>query len=93
MEENSALIKIKVQPNGGQNRIVGTVNEAWKIKIAAPPEKGKANKELIKFLSEVLQLKKEQIVLIGGETSHNKVLKLAGLNKAEVDRLLGALTN
>jgi uncharacterized protein len=83
-------ISIKVQPNAGRNEVVGSSGSVWKIKIAAAPDKGKANKELIDFLSDKLNIKKAQISILRGQTSHNKVLLIDGLNEGEVEaRMMG----
>ena len=43
------------------------------VRIGAPPDKGKANKELVDFLSEKLGVKKSGVLIIKGQTSRNKV--------------------
>ncbi|OGJ43725.1 hypothetical protein A3I58_01720, partial [Candidatus Peregrinibacteria bacterium RIFCSPLOWO2_02_FULL_39_10] len=47
-----------------------------KIRIKAAPEKGKANKELIKFLSKEFSIPKQNIEIISGKTSQLKLLKI-----------------
>jgi len=77
-------ISIKVHPNAGGNEIVGLANGVWKIRIAAPPDKGKANKELIEFLSDRLGLRKDSIAIVRGEASHNKIVAIDGLSGEEI---------
>jgi uncharacterized protein len=84
-------LSIKVQPNAGRNEVVGSSGGIWKIKIGAPPDKGKANKELIEFLSEALGVRKDSISILKGETSHNKILAIIGMNPEEVNTALSAL--
>ncbi len=91
MPDVQTRISIKVQPNAGRNEVVGLANGVWKIKIGAPPDKGKANKELIEFLSEVLGLRKDSILIIKGETSHNKIIGIEGLMESEVTKHLESL--
>ena len=62
----------------------------WYLHIAAPPVKGKANKELIEFLSDVLGVNKNCLEILRGETSHNKVLAVKGLNPEQVHQKLTA---
>lgn len=50
-----------------------------KIKIAAVPEKGKANKALIKFLAKKLGTKPQQIDIISGQTNPVKKIRISGL--------------
>lgn len=59
------------------------------IKVAAPPVKGKANKELITFLSGVLGVSKSSLNLVKGQASRNKVVAVAGLSH---DDIIGRLT-
>jgi uncharacterized protein len=81
-------LSVKVQPGAGRNAVVGRINGIWKIKIAAPPDKGKANKELVDFLSGLLNIRKDQINILKGQTSHNKIITVAGLDEAEIARRL-----
>ena len=88
MVNNLAKISVKVLPNAGRNEIVGLANDVWRIKVAAPPDKGKANKELTEFLSEVLGTRKDAIELIKGQASHNKLLCITGKTLEEVNHIL-----
>ena len=58
------------------------------MKIAAPPEKGKANRELTDFLSGVLDIKKSSISIVKGETGRDKLIYVEGLNPEEITRRL-----
>jgi uncharacterized protein len=60
------------------------------IKIAAPPEKGKANKELTDFLSRLLDVKKSSITIVKGDTGRNKNIAIKGLNPEEIIKRLYA---
>jgi uncharacterized protein (TIGR00251 family) len=73
-------ISIKVLPNANHNEVIGQTSGVWKIKIAAPPDKGKANKELVEYLSGLLNIKKDQINILRGQTARNKVLSIEGLD-------------
>ena len=87
----SVRISVKVLPNAGKNEIIGPVNGVWRIKIAAPPDKGKANKELVDFLSEILGVRKNNLNILKGHSSHNKILAVEGISPEDVtSRLLGA---
>ncbi len=84
MPNNSIKISVKVQPSAGRNEVTGLTNGVWKIKVSAPPDKGKANQELIEFLSDILGQKKDQITIVKGQTSHNKLIAIEGLTQAEI---------
>lgn len=82
--EKNTRLSIKVTPNAGRNEITGFKQGVWQIKIGAPPDKGKANKELIDFLSELTRIKKSAILIIKGQTSRNKVIIIEGLTGEEI---------
>jgi uncharacterized protein len=88
MSENVVKISIKVLPNARNNEIVGFSNDILRVKIAAPPDKGKANRELIDFFSEKLGLKKDNFIILRGAASHNKLLSIKGLS---LETVLGRL--
>ena len=82
-QENRRL-ELKVTPNAGRNAITGWRGDVLQIKIAAPPEKGKANKEVIDFLGRTLGVKKSAIAVIKGETSRNKAIEIEGMSREEI---------
>ena len=78
-----SIFHIKVTPNSSQTKISGKFldekNQTHiKINLAAVPEDGKANAELIKFLAKLLKISKSKIEIIRGETSRMKVVKVEG---------------
>lgn len=86
--ENKAKISVHVYPNAARNGIVGLTCNVLHIKISAPPVRGKANRELIAFLSRLLGTKKGSISIIKGHTTRNKVIVIDGLSREHVLELL-----
>ena len=80
-----------VYPNAARNEVVGFADGVLRVKIAALPIKGKANKELLAFLSQALGLGQGTLTIIKGHTSRHKVVAISGLSREEViGRLLPA---
>ena len=73
------LLFVSIIPNASRNEIVGWVGEALKIKIAAPPVEGKANKELIHFLAKIFDLRPADLRIVSGETSRKKKIEILDL--------------
>ena len=69
-------VGVKVIPSSPQNLIVGYTLDELVIKIKSSPEKGKANRELISFLSFQLKIPKSEISIVRGETSRHKIITL-----------------
>jgi hypothetical protein len=70
------LIKLKVIPGAKKNEIVEHAGSFMRVKISAQPEKGKANRELIKFLAEYLKVPKLAIEIKSGLTQREKFLEV-----------------
>ena len=83
-------INVHVQPNSRRNEMVGFEDGVLRVKIAAPPVKGKANRELIDFLGKLLDITKSSITIEKGLTSRRKVIGIEGLTQAEILQRLGA---
>lgn len=77
-------ITVRVQPGARKNELLGFQDDVLRIKIAAPPVDGKANRELIAFLSEVLEIRKSDITIEKGETAKRKLVGITGITKAQV---------
>ena len=81
-------ISVHVNPNAGQNKVVGFQNGLLKVMIAAPPTRGKANQELLRFLSDFLGVSKSNLNIEKGMTSKKKTVAISGLSQSEFLRLL-----
>jgi uncharacterized protein (TIGR00251 family) len=85
-----ARITVSVSPRARRNEIVGRHGEGWKIRIAAPPERGRANRALIQVLAEALGIARAGIVIEAGHGSRQKIVEIAELEAPEVERRLDA---
>ena|GEM_PF-396015 len=81
--------EVKVIPGSSRTAVAGEYDGRVRLTIAAPPEKGKANKALIKFLAETLALRKNDITIVKGSTSPLKRLRLRGISADELLQRLG----
>lgn len=88
MKEERARLTVQVQPNASVNRVVRFEEGVWHLRIAAPPVKGKANRELIKFLSDTLGVSKGSITIEKGHTSRRKVIMVEGVTDEMIGELL-----
>ncbi len=88
MSQNQTNITVQIQPNAKQNEVLVFEEGVLRVKIAAPPVKGKANKELVDFLSQLLGISKSNINIDKGLTSRRKVIAVEGLSQAEVTKRL-----
>ncbi len=73
-------LAVYVQPNAKTTELAGLHGEALKIRLAAPPVDGKANAELIRFLADLLEVKRGQVEIVAGTSGRSKRVAVAGLH-------------
>ena len=81
-------MRLRVAPGAARAAIVGRHGDAWKLRVAAAPERGKANDAVLDLLAETLVLPRSDVTLVSGGSSRDKIVELAGLGSEEIDRRL-----
>jgi uncharacterized protein len=89
VKEKPVRIAVQGHPGAKRNEVVRFENGVWHIKIAAPPTEGKANKELINFLSAILDVSKSRITIEKGVASHRKLISIERMTKEVAEERLG----
>jgi len=64
------------------------VDDALKVSLTAPPVDGKANEACIEFFANLLKVPRSSVSIAAGQTSRNKVIRVAGLSAAELEKRL-----
>ena len=82
------LISVKVVPGASRSRIAGILGTALKVNIAAAPEKGKANSQLIDLLSRALGIAARQITITSGHRSPRKQVLLEHVTPQDLRKKL-----
>ena len=80
-KDNSIILRVRLTPNSSSCAVRGVFVDAdgqayLRVNVVAVPEKGKANQELIKYLSRLLRVSKSEIEFVSGETDRYKKLRL-----------------
>jgi uncharacterized protein YggU (UPF0235/DUF167 family) len=86
----STRLRLRVSPGAGRSRIVGRHGEAWKVYVAAAPERGRANDAVCRLLADTLGLPRAGVTLVSGHAAKDKVLELDGIAEDEIVRRLTA---
>jgi len=90
MEGPSTRLRLRVSPGAGRSAIVGRHGEAWKVRVAAAPEGGKANDAMLDLLARILVVPRRSLDLVAGRASRDKIVVLEGLTDAEAESRLAA---
>jgi uncharacterized protein len=78
-------LRVKVVPGASHSEIVGVLGDRLKIRIAASPEKGKANQALLLLITNWLGTK--NIELVAGRSNAEKTVRVAGIHSLSAEQL------
>jgi uncharacterized protein (TIGR00251 family) len=91
MEGPTTRLRLRVVPGAGRSEIVGRYGEAWKVRVAAAPERGKANDAVVALLTDTLEVPGGSVELLAGQGSRDKVVGVRGLSRSAADARLEAV--
>jgi uncharacterized protein (TIGR00251 family) len=92
MQDVSARVRLRVAPGAARDGVVGRHGEGWKVRVAAPPEDGRANDAVRKLLAEALGVPRSAVTIVSGHGTRDKIVELAGLQHAELDRRMASVS-
>ena len=90
MKAVSTRVRLRVSPGANSAHVVGRHGEAWKVRVAAPPEGGRANEAVVRLLAETLSLPRDAVTLVSGHGARDKIVQLAGLDPTQIERRLSS---
>ena len=91
--EGPTKLTLRVSPRATRSGVVGKHGTAWKIRVAAPPEGGKANDAVLRLLADTLQVPRRDVEIVSGQGAREKIVALAGIDREEIERRLASATS
>ena len=82
--------RITVSPGAARSELVGRHGDGWRARVAAPPERGRANRALVELVAELVGVPRDRVAVVAGAGARRKVVEVEGLDGAELDRRLDA---
>jgi uncharacterized protein (TIGR00251 family) len=83
-------ITITVSPGAARTELVGRHGDGWKVRVAVPAERGRANETLVELIARTLALPRDRVRIVAGHSSRRKLVEIAALHAEEVGRRLEA---
>lgn len=81
---NITRLPVKVVPGSSRNCIAGWLGEALRVRVMAPPERGKANTAVENIIADALGVPNDAVNIVRGSTSPRKIVEIAGLAEPEI---------
>jgi uncharacterized protein (TIGR00251 family) len=86
------ILHLQAKPNARQNQLLPGPAGRWTVRLAAPPQDGKANAVLLAFLAEVFGVAKSNVQLLSGHTASFKKVEVTGVSEEEGATVLARYT-
>ena len=74
--DTSALVSLKVVPGARRDQIAGVLGERLKVRVAAPPEGGKANRAVCRLLAGALGVRESEVEIVAGHSGPEKTVRV-----------------
>ena len=84
----STRLRVRVIPGSPRAGVVGRHGEAWKLRVTAPPERGRANEATLDLLAGTLGVERVDLRLVSGHGARDKTVEVSGLSSDEAERRL-----
>jgi uncharacterized protein len=88
--EAATRLRLRVVPGGKRDAVVGRHGDGWKVRVAAQPERGAANRALVRFLANTLALPERSVEVVSGQGARDKIVEVRGLAAPVADGRLSA---
>jgi uncharacterized protein (TIGR00251 family) len=86
-KDRGLTFAVRIVPRASRGEIAGEYNGALRIRIAAPPVDGAANRELVRLLAKSFKLPQNAVEIVSGTGSKNKVVRIAGADSARLEQM------
>ena len=78
-------LRLRVAPGAPVPGVVGRHGDSWKVRVAAAPERGKANDAVLELLATTLAVPRANVTLVSGGGSRDKIVELTGIGPEEIE--------
>ena len=86
-----ATFQVKVHPRARMYAITGVLGDALMLELTAPPVEGRANEACVALVAELLNVPRSSVTIAAGESSRQKLIRVAGVRAAQVEEKLRAV--
>jgi len=88
MAKPSTRVRLRVSPGARRTELAGRFGDAWKVRVSAPPERGRANEAVLDLLAEKVELPRRSLSIVSGRGAREKIVLMEGIGPAEAERRL-----
>jgi uncharacterized protein (TIGR00251 family) len=86
--DGALVVDVLVQPRASRAGVGPVVGDRLRVAVTAPPVDGKANAAVIEAVAEAFGVRRGAVTIVRGETGRRKTVRIAGIGRAQLDRVL-----
>jgi len=86
-DQDGITLSVRVVPRASRSELAGYHEGALRVRIAASPVEGAANRELIRFLSKTFKVPQSAVTIISGSNSRNKIIRITNPSAMTLEQL------
>jgi uncharacterized protein len=90
MDAVSTRLRLRVSPGATRTGVIGRYGQAWKVRVAALAEGGRANDAVVRLLADTLSVPRDAVKLVSGQSGRDKIVELTGIDEAQIERRLSS---
>src|SRR5262245_35909131 len=90
MEAGLTRVRLRVAPGASRAGVVGRHGDAWKVRVTAPADGGRANDAVMRLLADALAVPLTSVTLGSGHSARDKIVELAGVEPDDIERRLSS---
>jgi uncharacterized protein YggU (UPF0235/DUF167 family) len=83
-------LRLRVSPGATHGGVVGRYGDGWKVRVAAPPEGGRANAAVVRLIATAVSVPTDAVRLVSGHGGRDKIVELAGIDATLTERRMGS---
>lgn len=87
-QPDAVTLSIKAVPGARRSETAGPLGDRLKLRVAAPPEGGKANKAICEFFAKALGVRKTAVSITAGQSDPHKTIRIDGVTAEQTIRAL-----
>ena len=90
VEARRTRLRLRVVPGATRAGLAGRHGDAWKVRVTAPPERGRANDAVLDLLAATLAVPRTSVSLVSGHGGRDKIVELTGISESELEGRLAS---
>jgi uncharacterized protein (TIGR00251 family) len=87
---DATRLRVRVSPGAKRAAVVGRYGDAWKVRVAAPPEGGRANDAVVRLIASAVSVAPGAVDVVSGRSGRDKIVELRGIDPSLTEQRMAS---